>query len=109
MAWKVRFFQTSRLESPVENFIKEQDKTTHAKILHAILLLKNNGPLLKPPYIKKLQNNLYELRISGNIAVRIFYTKKDGEYHLIHAFKKKSQQTPLKEIRTALDRMKKII
>ena len=109
MAWKVKFFQTSRGDSPVKEFIEEQDEAIYAKVLHAIRLLANNGPFLKPPYIKKLQSKLYELRISGVVAIRIFYTIHNNEYYLLHAFKKKSQKTPIKEIKTALDRIKEIV
>jgi len=109
MAWKVLFFQTARGSSPVEGFIKERDEATYAKVLQAIQLLANNGPFLKPPYIKKLQNKLYELRISGKVAIRIFYTITNNEYYLLHAFKKKSQKTPSKELRVALDRMKELV
>jgi phage-related protein len=109
MSWTVEFFQTARGSYPVKEFILEQDKTTAAKILHAINLLSNNGPFLKPPYIKKLQDRLYELRISGKIAVRILYTISNNEYFLLHAFTKKTQKTPSKELKTTLDRMKEII
>lgn len=105
----MRFFQTARGESPVKDFIKEQDEATYAKILQSIRLLANNGPFLKPPYIKKLQNKLYELRISSTVAVRIFYTINKNEYYLLHAFKKKTQKTPVREIKTSIDRMKEIV
>lgn len=109
MAWKVLFFQTARGDSPVENFIKEQDEATYAKVLQSILLLANSGPFLKPPYIKKLQAKLYELRISGKVVIRIFYTIANNEYYLLHAFKKKSQKMPPKELKVALDRMKELL
>jgi len=60
MTWKVLFFQTAKGDFPVKDFIKEQDKATYAKVLQSIKLLANNGPFLKPPYIKKLQDKLYE-------------------------------------------------
>lgn len=107
--WKVRFFQTARGDHPIEKFVKEQDEATYAKILHAILLLKNNGPFLKPPYNKKLQDGLYELRISGKVAIRILYTMHNDEYYLLHAFKKKTQKTPSRELKTAIDRMKGMV
>ena len=109
MAWKVLFFQTARGNSPVKEFITEQDPTIRSKIALSILLIKNQGPFLKPPYIKKLQDKLYELRISGTTQIRIFYTIHHSEYYLLHAFKKKSQKTPSKEFKIALDRMGKII
>lgn len=109
MAWKVKFFQTLRGDYPVEKFVKEQDEATYAKILHAILLLKDNGPFLKPPYNKKLQDGLYELRMSGKVAIRILYTMHNDEYYLLHAFKKKTQKTPSRELKTAIDRMKGMV
>lgn len=109
MSWKVYFFQTARGHSPVKEFIEEQDEATHAKVLHAIRLLVNNGPYLKPPYIKKLHAKLYELRIPGKIALRIFYATYNNEYFLLHAFKKKTQKTPVQELKIALDRMKELI
>ena len=109
MVWKVYFFQTERKDCPVKEFIKEQDETTYSKILRSILLLRNNGPYLKPPYIKKFQDKLYELRIAGKTAIRIFYTIRPDGYYLLHAFKKKSEKTPSKELKTALDRMKEIV
>lgn len=109
MSWKVKFFQTSRGGYPVKEFIEEQDEATYAKILHSIELLENHGPFLKPPYSKKLVDKVYELRITGSVAVRILYTIFSNEFHLLHAFKKKTQKTPSKEIKTALDRMREMI
>lgn len=108
MSWGVYFFHTARGNYPVKEFIKEQEKPVYAKILRFIELLENNGPFLKPPYIKKLQDNLYELRITGKTEIRIFYTLSKNKYYLLHAFKKKSQKMPSKELKTALDRLKEI-
>jgi len=109
MGWKVNFFQTPRGDCPVKDFIQQQDETIYVKILLSIKLLKDNGPFLKPPYIKKLQDKLYELRISEKTTIRIFYTVHNNEYHLLHAFKKKSQKIPLRELKLAIDRMNEII
>ena len=111
MAWKVLFFQTARGDYPVKEFMEELDEATYAKILHSIELLENHGPFLKPPYSKKLIDKAYELRISGSVAVRILYTYTvfNNEFYLLHAFKKKTQKTPRKELKTALDIIKEII
>lgn len=109
MNWKVRFFQTARGDYPVKDFIDELDKATQTKVAKYIRLLGDYGPYLKPPYIKKLQEKLYELRITGRIAVRIFYTIIGNEYYLLHAFKKKSEKAPQNELQTALDRMKEVL
>ena len=109
MAWNVKIFQTSNGKYPVKEFIQKQDEVTQAKIAHSILLLKNNGPFLKPPFIKKLQSGVYELRIQGKNALRILYTMYNNEYYLVHAFKKKTQKMPQSEIKTAVDRIKELI
>lgn len=109
MSWKVYFFQTKRGDHPVKIFIEEQDYATQAKITRSIRLLIDHGPFLKPPYIKKLQDKLYELRITGKIAIRIFYSPKNNAYYLLHAFKKKTQKTPVQDLKVALDRMKELV
>lgn len=109
MKWKVRFFQTSSGRYPVEEFIKDQDESTYARILRFVELLQDEGPYLKPPYIKKISAGLYELRIKGKTSVRIFYTIVREEYYLLHAYKKEGQKTPRKELKTALDRMGELI
>lgn len=109
MAWKVKFFQTARGNYPVKEFVEDLDKPTGAKVASLINLLIDYGPHLKPPYIKKVQKRLYELRVPGKVAARIFYTITNGEYYLLHGFKKKSEKTPLKDIKTALDRAKSLI
>lgn len=109
MTWVVKYFQTPRGEYPVKEFIEALDTPTRAKIARSIRLLVDYGPFVKPPYSKKLAPKLYELRIPGMIAVRIFYTAKENEYYLLHAFKKKTQKTPPKELQTAIDRASEII
>lgn len=109
MAWKILFFRTFRGEKPVEKFIESQDEPSYARILHSLELLEKYGPFLKPPHIKKINKNLYELRIIGKTSIRIFYTTKNNQYYLLHVFKKKTQKTPAKEIKIALDRIKKLI
>lgn len=58
--------------------------------------------------MKKIASKLYELRIVSKEQIRIFYTIFRNEYYLLHAFKKKTQKTPKKEIEIALDRIKEI-
>lgn len=109
MTWKVNFYLTKRGDNPVRDFASRQDLNTGSKIASAMELLIKGGPYLKPPHIKKIQDKLYELRIPGKASVRIFYTISKSEYYLLHAFKKKSQKTPKRELKIALDRMRDII
>lgn len=58
-------------------------------------------------WVKKLegQKNLYELRskISRNIQRTLYFHVEGTRYVITHGFTKKSQKTPVKEIRHALE------
>jgi len=107
--WRVKFFQSSRGRFPVLDFVEIQDVRIKTKFDKLVRLLISNGPFLKSPQSKKLAKGLYELRVSGKDPIRIFYTSKNGVYYLLHIFKKKSQKTPVRELRLAIDRMRDII
>jgi len=107
MAWKVKDLQTSRGENLIESFIGKQEQSTKAKITRMILVLGQYGPNLGMPYSKKIDRNLWELRISGKEAVRIFYTTKESDIILLHIFKKKTEKTPQKELKLARQRLEK--
>lgn len=103
------FFATNRGVSPVKTFINSLDSQTIAKVIKTIELLQTHGPALPLPYSKKLTKEIKELRILGQQSIRILYVNHQSEYYLLHAFKKKTQKTPAKEIKVALDRKTKII
>lgn len=109
MSWTIKFYLKPNGESPVQNFLDKLDLRSKTKVADAIKILSESGPFLKPPYMKKLVPNLYELRIKSQVAVRIFYSPKTNSYYLLHAFIKKSDKTPAKELRIAIDRMKELI
>jgi phage-related protein len=105
MDWKIVLFETKRGEKPVEEFVKSLDSSTIAKVAHEIDLLEKHGNILGVPRSKKIAPKLYELRIRGKTEVRIIYTFKNRDICLLHAFKKKTQKVPRKEIKTALKRL----
>lgn len=101
---KIYLYETKRREKPVESFIKKLNTETIAKAMHTINLLEKHGYKLGLPHSKRLANDLYELRIRGKEEVRILYSFKSKSIYLLHAFRKKSQKTPKKEIKIALKR-----
>lgn len=109
MAWSVKLFTNPRGDSPVKNFLGKLDNASHAKAIKVIELLQIHGPTLPQPYSKKLVTGIYELRTSGQVAVRILYTSHNNIFYLLHAFKKETQKTPANEIKVALDRKSKLI
>src|SRR3989344_8567985 len=98
MSWPVKFFTNPRGDSPVKAFLGRLDKPSLAKAIKTIELLQTHGTSLPPPYSKKLTTGIYELRTSGQVAVRILYAQHLGTYYLLHAFKKQAQKTPPREL-----------
>lgn len=109
MGYKVYYFHTSHGNYPVKDFVEKQNLKTQAKIGNSIHLLINHGPMLKPPYVKKIKGKLYELRIVGSTSIRIFYIFYNSAFYLLHGLVKKSQKTPHHDIKTALDRMRELV
>lgn len=101
MTWKILEYETTRKERAVTEFIKNQQPATIAKVVHLIDLLEIHGPTLSMPHAKRLDMNLYELRIRGKEEIRILYGFKGKTIYLLHGFKKKTQKTPAKELELA--------
>ncbi len=54
MIWNVISFESKRGEKFVEEFIKNLDSTTIAKVAHVIDLLEKHGPFVGMPHSKKI-------------------------------------------------------
>jgi len=105
MVWNIIYFESKRGERFVKEFIDEQNPIVKGKYIGMIDLLLEYGPFLSSKYTKKIKNGLYELRITGKEQIRVFYTVRQKNIFLLHAFKKKTQKIPKKEIETALSRL----
>lgn len=101
MNWEVVAFESVRGEQFVEKFIRLLDKSTISKFSRNADLLEKHGPLLGMPHSKRLTKDLYELRIKGRQEVRIIYAFVSNKIYLLHGFLKKTQKTPIKEIKIA--------
>jgi phage-related protein len=70
-------------------------------------LLKAFGVGLGPPKIEHIRGQVWELRSHGRSRHRVFYVAATGRrLVLLHAFKKKTPQTPPQEIQTARRRLR---
>lgn len=88
---------------PALDFIESLDPKLKAKMYHAIILLEENGPSLRAPESKNLQDGIFELRQRiGTNSVRILYFFFFGRKAILtNGFVKKTQKTPLREIEKA--------
>jgi phage-related protein len=69
------------------------------------------GPNLRLPHSRSLGGGLFELRPRGKSGIgRAFYSFLIGQRAVVlHAFIKKSQQTPERELKLARKRMKEVL
>lgn len=105
MSWCVIFYQNSRGEKVVKEFLETEGESLMAKVDSKIKLLQEYGPFLGMPHSKKLDSQLYELRIRGKNEIRIFYAFIRNKICLLHVFKKKTQETPKREMELAHQRL----
>lgn len=107
MNWSVEFYLDARERCPVATFLEQLSPRVRDHIIHHISLLQERGPTLGMPYVRHLQGKLWELRVrAGGAAYRLFYFFHTGRRIIfLHAFVKKTQKTPRKEIDTAIRRL----
>lgn len=95
-------------QCPILEFLSKLPKKDQAKILREVDLLEKFGLSLDMPQVKKITEtkDLWELLVKqGSDNYRIFYfTMEQKQFVLLHAFQKKSQKTPNKEINIAENR-----
>lgn len=99
------------LNKKVDDELEMLDETFRAKFLHIAEMLENFGPEnVKEPYCKSLGDKLWEIRMKGRpgIARAIYATTKNKKIIVLHAFIKKTQQTPKKAVNIALKRLKEV-
>ena len=112
MEYEIEFYETEKGRSPVNDFLNKLQDKQKAKVLQDIEQLRLVGSDLHFPRIDFVKGDKYkglmELRTKYSTDIfRIFYFMiVNNKAVLLHAFQKKTQKTPSKELDTALARMK---
>lgn len=86
-------------------FVNTLPVRERVKVRNALHLLREFGVLLQMPHARPVSGHrgLWELRAG---AIRLFYfAHAERRFIVLHAFRKKSQKTPRREIATAVRRM----
>lgn len=94
----------------VADFISVFPNSIVIKIRSDIKLLQEFGlNLLSTSKVKKIsgQSNVFELRTKSSVQIRLFFVFVNPNIFIIlHGFVKKTNKTPLKELKTAISRKK---
>jgi phage-related protein len=104
---KVIYYTTTTGENPTANFIESLSARQKTKVIRILTYIERYGLVTAIPHVKKLTGTpLWEIRILGQGNIRIFYVTIERDVIIVlHGFIKKSQKTPLKEIKTAINRL----
>lgn len=94
-------------------FVRSLDDETRREIGTLLMLIQSGKKLGEPQSkpMKSIHSSAHELRIKDrNGAYRVIYVLSLGNKILIpHAFTKKTQKTPLKEIELSIKRLQELI
>ena len=84
-----------------------RERAAAADVLDAIREYGLQAPGIR---FKQIRDKLWEFYIEAGASYRIFYVTVAGPMMvLLHAYKKKSPKAPVKEIKTAIRRMKEVL
>jgi phage-related protein len=105
MKWKITFFNDR-----VQHNIRSWPNGIYASFLRLAGLLEEYGLDLRMPHSRAMGGGLFELRCRGSEGIgRVFYcTMKGSTIVVLHSFIKKTQETPIAELKTAKRRMKEV-
>lgn len=102
---KIEFEFYKRSNGKVEflDFLKKLPHKDQVKLIATINNVQDYGinVAIKEQWVKKLDTNLYELRskVANNIQRAIYFHYENNRYVITHGFTKKTQKTPIKELR----------
>lgn len=107
MDWQVIFYKDNNGDEPVKKFILEQPDGAIGEILHVFDLLYRFDLSLGLPYVEKVKEKIWSLRIKhSSDYFRILYFAFSGKkFILLHAVKKKSDKLQKRDIEIAINRM----
>ncbi len=111
MKWSVNYFTDKSGKQPVREWIESLDLKLQLKIFRAFELLEEFNITLKAPYVKPLEEKLYELRVKDSKGIYriIYFAYTNRQFIMLNGFVKKSQKTPKKEIVLAKKRMREVL
>ena len=99
----VDFFEMPDGTEPVRVFLNSLDIKMRAKMYREIDLLVTNGPNLREPHSKHIDDGIFELRAkqSNDISRVLYFFFTGKKAVLTNGFVKKTLKTPKREIELA--------
>jgi phage-related protein len=106
---KVSYYTTASGKRPVVEYIKKLHKKEKAELIGALEMIEKYGFDAPRVAFRQIKGKLWEIKIERGLSHRVFYASVSiHEIVLLHAYQKKSQKAPNREIKLAESRMKEI-
>ena len=104
MNWKIEFY------SGVDESILKMPPRIQARMIKLLELMEKHGANLGPPHTESMGDGLFEVRAKAQegIGRSLFCYLKGQRIILLHAFVKKSQKTPKRELELAKRRQQEV-
>lgn len=101
--FKVIFYEKENGDCPIEEFMNSLDIKMRAKMIGLLELLEEKGIQLREPYSKIIEDGIFEIRckVGNNISRVLYFFYFEGKIVLTNGFTKKTQKTPIEEIKLA--------
>ena len=101
--FEVIFYEKENGDCPIEEFMNSLDIKMRAKMIGLLELLEEKGTQLREPYSKIIEDGIFEIRckVGNNISRVLYFFYFEGKIVLTNGFIKKTQKTPIEEIKLA--------
>jgi len=89
--YQVEFFEKKNGIAPAEDFIDELDDKMSAKVYRLLTMISNNGPELREPHSKHLEDGIFEIRaqVGSNLSFVLYFLAVGRKVILTNGFIKK--------------------
>jgi phage-related protein len=107
MQFTVEFYETPSGQCPVRDFLndlKDSDPDDFDSVMAGLAKLRNRL-YHRPPLLKSVGNDLFELRHVGKLNTRVLYFFMKGRHIIaVHGIRHKGREIPARDLKTAHER-----
>lgn len=108
MTIPVVFYRTAEGREPVREFLKALSREDRQEVGADLFVLQSEWPV-GMPLVRAMGKGLWELRSDlGDRIARVLFCFHERRIVALHAFIKKTQATPTRELDLAMKRMKEV-
>ncbi|MBI4608224.1 MAG: type II toxin-antitoxin system RelE/ParE family toxin [Candidatus Rokubacteria bacterium] len=107
---RITFYETAGGRRPVEEYLRSLERPERARAAEGLQNIQRFGFEAVGVQFRQIRGKLWEIRIQTGEAHRFFYVMASREEMvLLHAYRKKTQKAPSREIATAERRLKEVL